>query len=142
MPAYRKLPPIEEIERMYQSGMTYKEIGAAHGVSVSAVSKEMSRKNRTPKKITYHDLLPWRILPEHTGTAIMRRVRTLALKRQGIAVSEDHDRLLAEWISGMAESGLVLNYHPEAPPNAASSAGGFYYSPRRDGEEGLCREVE
>lgn len=139
MPANRKLPPIEELERLYREGHTYAEIGDMYGATKTAVSKKFERAGRTPKRVTYRDLLPWKIAPEHRNAALMRRVRAMANKQSGIAISVNEERLLAEWITGMTEAGMILNYHPEAPPNAASTAGGFYYSPRKNGEAGLFR---
>lgn len=142
MPAHRKLPPIEEVERLYNAGKTYQEIGDMFGASKTAAAKMLERKGRTPKRITYRDLLPWKVEEEHRGAAVMRRVRTMAQKQQGVPVTAESERLLAEWILGLEESGMILNYHPEAPPNSASSAGGFYFSPRLPGEQGYFREVE
>lgn len=139
MPAPRKLPPVEEIEALYRKGHTYEEIGAMFSVGKSAVYRALSRNNRITKAPDYRDILPWKIEEQHRGTGIMARIRDLVNKRQGLPLAPNQERLLEEWLSGMEEEGVILNYHPEAPPNAAASTGGFYYSPRLPGEEGIFR---
>lgn len=69
----------------------------------------------------------------------MRRVRSLAAKQLGKELDHSEQRLLDEWLIGMNEANVILNYHPEAPPNDASANGGFFYSARREGESGLFR---
>lgn len=133
------LPAVNEIERMLREGMTYAEIGAKYNVTPSAVYKKLKTYGNPPKMPTYRDILPWTIEREHMATAPMKRIRTLVAKQSGKPVDAADERLLEDWIAGMEHAGVVLNYHPEAPINVASSKGGFYYSPRRPGEEGIFR---
>lgn len=137
----RKLPPIEVLEDLIVSH-TYQEVGDMYGVGRSAVYRALSRANKVKKVPDYRDVLPWRIELEHRGSGVMSRIRDLVKKQQGVQLSANEERLLKEWIEGMEKEGVILNYHPEAPPNAAATTGGFYYSPRRPGEEGLFREPD
>lgn len=139
MPAPRKLPAVNEIEKLYREGHTYEEIGAMFSVGKSAVYRALSRANRIAKAPDYRDIVPWKVEEAHRGSGVMTRIRDLVSKQQGLPLSPNSERLLSEWLSGMEERGVVLNYHPEAPPNAAAQAGGFYYSPRLPGEEGYFR---
>lgn len=141
MAAPRRLPPVEELERLVALH-TYEEVGQMYGVGRSAVYRALSRANRIKKAPDYRDVVPWAVEEQHRGAGVMRRIRELVKKQQGIPLSTAEERLLNEWIEGMLKEGVILNYHPEAPPNAAASTGGFYYSPRREGEEGLFRSPD
>lgn len=139
MPAPSKLPSVDKIEALLNLGHTYEEIGAMYDVTRTAVHKKVSKSGKLRRQPTYRDMLPWKVLPEHRTASVMKRVRALAAKQLGKSIDINEERLLDEWILGMNESGVILNYHPEAPSNVASAKGGFYYSPRREGEVGLFR---
>lgn len=139
MPAPSKLPSVDEIEALLNLGHTYEEIGKMYDSTRTAVHKKLSRSGKLRRQPTYRDLVPWKVLPEHRTGSVMRRVRSLAAKQLGKRLEPSEERLLDEWLLGMEEAGVILNYHPEAPSNAASANGGFYYSPRRPGEVGLFR---
>lgn len=130
MPAVRKLPPANVLRQMRLKGMKLKEIAAEYDVTEPAVWRAMERAGLIAQRETFKDFLPWRVAPEHKTTAIMERLRTMLKQKNGETTTDTEERLLREWIEGLMANDVILNYHPEAPANAASSKGGFYYSPR------------
>src|SRR5699024_8113254 len=88
---------------------------------------------------TYRDLVPWKVLEVHRTACLMKRVRSLAARQLGKTLDPTEVRLLNEWILNLSTKNLILDYHPAAPRNDASSTGGFYYAVRKPGEKGLFR---
>lgn len=139
MSAIRKLPDMTTLVRLRRNDWTLDEIAEEYGVTRTAVWKALERGGKTNPLPNYKDIIPWRVEPEHRSTAVMVRIRSLVKQRQGLPLPEGEERLLKDWLLGMEEAGVVLNYHPEAPANAASSKGGFYYSPREERDEWIFR---
>ncbi|HXD27453.1 MAG TPA: hypothetical protein VN621_01715 [Arthrobacter sp.] len=93
----------------------------------------------TQGKATYRDILPWVVAPEHKPAAIMWRFRTILKQREGREIPANEQRLLNNWLKTMKDSNVVVNYHPEAPSNAASKRGGFYYVERKASDDWIIR---
>lgn len=139
MPAVRKLPPAHVLRQLRLKGMKLKEIAAEYDVTEPAVWRAMDRAGLIEHRETFNDFLPWKVAPEHKTTATMERLRTLLKQRNGAPTTLTEERLLRQWLEGLEKHHLVLNYHPEAPANAASSKGGFYYSTRVPTDDGIFR---
>lgn len=137
----RKLPDARTLLELRERGMTLASIAALYGVTEGGVQRALERANLNLGRRTYRDILPWAIAPEHRSTAIMGHIRVLARQRSGQDVPADRLRLLHEWLDWLDGQSLVLNYHPEAPPNPASRKGGFYYMDRRPADEWILRQL-
>ena len=141
MAGKKKLPPVEILVDMRTRGMRLKEIGALYDVGEPAVWRALERAGKIQTGSGWKDLLPWRIAPNHKTTAVMARFRTILKQKNGEATTPTEERLLRTWLEGMQENNVVVNYHPEAPANSASSKGGFYYVPRTDADQWIIREA-
>ncbi|MGZ4659648.1 MAG: helix-turn-helix domain-containing protein [Arthrobacter sp.] len=130
MPAIRKLPDSTTLRRLRAQGHTQKEIADAYGASESAVWKALQRAGYIDPVMTYKDILPWDIDEAHKATAVMERFRSIVKQKKGTPLRPEEETLLNRWLADLAANDLVVNYHPEAPANAASLKGGFYYVPK------------
>lgn len=139
MPAIRKLPDTTTLRRLRAQGHTQKEIAEAYGASESAVFKALQRAGYTDPMHTYRDVLPWKVEEEHKATAVMEKFRTIVKQRKGVELRQDEAMQLQRWLDDLSENGLVVNYHPKAPANSASSKGGFYYVPRTADDDWIIR---
>lgn len=140
MPATRKLPPAHVLRQLRLNGWKLKEIADEYDVTEPAVWRALERAGLVEQRASFKDILPWDVLPMHKTTGIMERFRTILKQKNGQETSVTEERLLAEWLKGLNENGVVVNYHSEAPPNAASSKGGFYYSLRNESDEWIIRQ--
>lgn len=139
MPAPRKLPDNTTLRQLRAQGWLLKHIADEYDVTEAAVWKALERAGFTEPKETYLDLLPWDIDPKHRSTAIAQRFRSITRQRRGTPLNPTEQHLLDTWLLAMEEHNVVLDYHPEAPPNDASRLGGFFYTPRLPEDEGLVR---
>ena len=139
MPATRKLPDKATLRRMRSSGWTQRKIAETYGVSESAVWKALMRAGYTKPLATYKDILPWEIDDEHKTVAVMERFRAIVKQRKGAKLRPEEESRLKQWLIDLKENGLVVSYHPDAPPNSASSKGGFYYVPKTDQDDWIIR---
>lgn len=139
MPASRKLPDSATLRRLRREGWTQRRIAETYEVSESAVWKALHSGGYTKPLPTYKDILPWDIADEHKAVAIMERFRAINKQRQGLKLRPEEEQRLKAWLRELNAEGLVVAYHPEAPPNSASSKGGFYYLPKTDSDEWIIR---
>jgi hypothetical protein len=135
----RKLPDKSVLRQLRAQDWTLKEIADMYGVTEAAVWKALERAGFTEAKETYHDIVPWNIHPMHRSTAIVQRFRALMRQNRGEILNPTEKHLLDTWLQAMKDGDVVLDYHPEAPPNAASRKGGFFYVPREPQDEGFIR---
>lgn len=140
MPALRKLPPAHELRQLRLKGLKLKEIAEMYNVTEPAVWRALERGGMVEIRSSAADMLPWKILPQHKTTAVMERFRTMLKQKNEQAITVTEQRLLDEWLLGLQQNGVVVNYHPDAPPNDASSKGGFYYVPRLPEDKWIIRE--
>ncbi|WP_372699098.1 hypothetical protein [Arthrobacter sp. JSM 101049] len=140
MAAPRKLPEARILLELRDRGMTLAGIAELYGVTESGVQRALARAEANAGRRTYRDILPWAIDVAHRSTAVMGHIRVLARLRSGLEVPERDLSALHAWLDWLEEHQLVLNYHPEAPPNPASRIGGFYYMQRRPGDEWIIRQ--
>lgn len=134
------LPDAAVLRRLRNQGMTYGEIADLYGVTESGVWRAFDRAGLISQRPTYRDVVPWTVDRQFSRTQIMQYLRAMAKMQARLPVSDSQRRSVERWLEYMKESGVVLAYHPEAPPNDASSMGGFYYARREDGDDDFFRE--
>jgi hypothetical protein len=139
MPAIRKLPDSATLRRLRTQGWTQRKIAETYQVSESAVWKALMRHGYTSPLATYKDILPWEISDEHKAVAVMERFRAIVKQKKGAPLRPEEESRLAQWLRDLDENGLVVSYHKDAPPNSASSKGGFFYIPRSDQDDWIIR---
>lgn len=140
MTAVRKLPDSTTLRRLRANGWTQKEIADTYGASESAVWKALQRSGGYGQpEPTYKDILPWDLANEHKATAIMERFRSIVKQKKGAELRPEEEHLLNRWLKDLSDNNLVVAYHPDAPPNSASSKGGFYYTEREPGDDWIIR---
>lgn len=139
MPTVRKLPDTTTLRRLRSQGFTQKEIAETYGAHESAVWKALMRAGFIAPSSTYRDILPWEIDRAHKATAIMERFRSIVKQKKGAALRPDEELLLNNWMRDLEANNLVVAYHKDAPPNSASSKGGFYYVPREPQDDWIIR---
>ena len=134
------LPDATVLRRLRNRGMTYKEIAELYGVTESGVWRAFDRASLIKARSTYRDVVPWKVDRKFARTEVMRHLRTMAKMQAELPVTSTDEQSLLRWLDHMKEDGVVLAYHPDAPPNDAAGVGGFYYTERQEGEEGWFRE--
>lgn len=139
MPAMRKLPDSATLRRLRSQGWTQRKIADTYQVSESAVWKALMRAGYTEPLATYKDILPWEIADEHKTVAIMERFRAIVKRRKGAELRPEEETRLAQWLRDLETNGLVVSYHKDAPPNSASSKGGFFYIPKSEQDDWIIR---
>lgn len=139
MPAIRKLPDSTTLRRLRAQGFTQKEIAETYGASESAVWKALQRAGYINPQKTYKDILPWNISEAHKATAVMERFRSIVKKEKGAPLRPEEEAQLQRWLDDLHANELVVNYHPEAPANSASTKGGFYYVPKTEDDDWIIR---
>lgn len=142
MPAVRKLPDSTTLRRLRSQGWRLKDIAETYDVTEAAVWKALERAGYTTPQKTVRDIIPWDIAEEHKATAIMERFRSIVKQQKGAALRPHEEQLLNQWLHDMTVSNVVVAYHPDAPPNAASRKGGFYYADRDPSDEWIIRRPE
>lgn len=139
MPANRKLPDKETLRRLRAQGWTQQRIADAYGVTQNGVWKALKNAGYTETLATYKDILPWDIADEHKTVAIMERFRSIVKQNKGVTLHPREEARLKAWLRELEANGLVVNYHPDAPVNSASSKGGFYYIPKTEQDDWIIR---
>lgn len=134
------LPDAAVLRRLRNQGMTYKEIAELYGVTESGVWRAFDRADLIKSRPTYRNVVPWKVDRKFSQTAIMKHLRTMAKMQAELPVGHEDERSLTEWLDDMQRDNVILAYHVDAPPNAASEAGGFYYTERNPDEQGWFRE--
>lgn len=130
MPGTKKLPDSATLRRLRKAGWTQRKIAETYQVSESAVWKALRKDGYTQPVATYKDILPWDIADEHKAVAIMERFRAIIKQRKKAPLRPEEAARLKAWLKELKENDLVVAYHKDAPPNSASSKGGFYYLPK------------
>jgi transcriptional regulator with XRE-family HTH domain len=139
MPAIRKLPDSETLRRLRAQGWTQRKIAEKFLVSDGAVWKALQRAGYIDPLPTYKDVIPWDIAEPHKAVAIMERFRAIVKQKKGTPLRPDEEIQLHRWLHDLKVNNLVVNYHPDAPPNSASTKGGFYYVPRIPEDDWIIR---
>lgn len=139
MPAIRKLPDSATLRRLRLQGYTQRKIAEEFGVSDGAVWKALQRAGYTEPQPTYKNVIPWEIAEQHKAVAIMERFRSIVKQKKGVALRPDEEYQLNRWLHDLKANNLVVAYHPDAPPNTASTKGGFYYVPKSPEDDWIIR---
>jgi hypothetical protein len=139
MPAVRRLPDGTTLRRLRSQGWRLKDIAETYGVTEAAVWKALERAGLTVPQKTVNDIIPWEIADEHKATAVMERFRSIMKQQKGILLRPEEERLLNRWLRDLQENGVVVDYHPDAPANAASRKGGFFYRERTEDDDWIIR---
>jgi transcriptional regulator with XRE-family HTH domain len=142
MPAIRKLPDGTTLRRLRTQGWTQKEIADTYHVSESAVWKALMRAGYASPAPTYRDVIPWEIDDAHKATSIMEKFRAIVKQQKGAPLRPEEASQLERWLAELEKNNVVVNYHPDAPANAASAKGGFYYSPRTPEDDWIIRRPQ
>ena len=137
MAAPRILPPVAELQKMVDKGMTHAEIAqkltekTGHKVARSTVSAALSRAGASDQGTRYAEEIPWRVRGEHLTQYPVRMLRLLGRRNKNIDLREDEAQRLDNWLSSLSEQNLVVAYSPEA---------GFLYVEAdevHDGQDGI-----
>jgi len=120
-------------------GWTLKDIAATYDVTEAAVWKALERAGFTVPQKTVNDVIPWSVADQHKSTAIMERFRSIVKQQKGSLLRSSEEQLLNRWLHDLTANNVVVAYHPDAPPNAASRKGGFYYIERTPDDDWIIR---
>jgi hypothetical protein len=141
MSANRLLPPLQEILKLVEKGMTHAQIAemvsASTGelVSRSSVSAALSRADKT-NRIRYERHLPWTVRNEHANLYHAIMLRFAARVELGEELSEANYKRYQSWKKALEQDNAVFHYEPE-------TLKGFYRVLRRDGIDlGFIRELD
>lgn len=139
MTGFRKLPDRTTLRRLRAEGWTQRRIAETYETTESAVWKALKVAGYTEAVPTYKDILPWDVTPEHKTVAIMERFRAIVKQKKGTKLRPEEEARLVAWLDELKAAGLVVNYHKDAPPNSASSKGGFFYVPKTEQDDWIIR---
>lgn len=138
MAAPRLLPPVSELQKMVDKGMTHAEIAdhltktTGHKIARSSVSAALSRAGRTRRDGTrYADEIPWRVRGEHLTQYPVRMLRLLGRRNSSLELGDEESSRLDNWLANLQKKGLVVAYSEEV---------GFMYVDAdevHDGEDGI-----
>lgn len=141
------------VDMLTRQGMTQKQVADAYGTTKGAVHLRLLRiEDRTPQLVAallktrprYDDMLPWRVSDAHRGSPVAARLRWAGHRRESIrkglgpddGLNKYEAAMLDTFLEQLREADLVVDYHPDAPPNAASPSGGFFLIPRDETVDG------
>ena len=139
MPAVRRLPDSTTLRRLRSQGWRLKDIAETYEVTEAAVWKALERAGLTTPQKTVQDIIPWDVAEQHKATAIMERFRSIVKQQKGAELRSEEERQLNRWLHDLTANNVVVDYHPAAPPNAASRKGGFYYTERKPEDDWIIR---
>ena len=84
-------------------------------VSRSAIGMAIKRyelESATPRP-RFEDLLPWRVAEDHRMHYDARMLRLEGRRRRGLALTDEHKKMLTAWLLRVKESNVVVTYQPE-----------------------------
>jgi hypothetical protein len=130
-----------KLRALFNSGHTYDEIAAANlrsegwRPSRSAVKKKLDLLNFPPRNKSHHDLIPWRVRPEHNSSELRHMLQAESRRRQlgpGEQLSDTDRTLVSQLDDHLFGRGrmMVVTYHPDI---------GFGLVPREDNDEDIVR---
>lgn len=129
----RRLPPVSELVKLRDKGMTYQQIidhlreTTGEEVTISAISQAFARAGIASQAPRYPEVIPWRVATRHQGHYHLRMLRLHARDKAGSLPDNDprRDRLVY-WRKQLDELNAVVHYVPEEEP-------GFFLVPKREG---------
>jgi len=116
--------------------MTYKQIAEKYGVTETAVYAKLREYHIVAQNVDHRQGLPWRIsVQAHRMCYPAHMLRCHGRVLAGEALKPAEARAYTQWVQALTRDGMVVYYHPDVPPNAASPIhGGWAYVPARPGE--------
>lgn len=136
MAAPRKLPSVDQLQRMVESGMTHQQIAEAitaetgEPVTRGAISAALSRAGKTSDKPRYSETVPWRVKVQHLTEYAPRMLRLLGRRNKGIVLSHKENQRLVSWLEMLDAEGVVVAYDPD------NDEQGFHYIDASFGDGG------
>lgn len=137
MPRPRTIPDPDELQRLLRTH-TQSEIAAMHNVTRQAISEAIGRyglRKHFPARSRYSETLPWKVTPEHSRTSIAKRLRWVAKKQRGEALTEKDARSAELFLDMLKARNVVVDYDRDVP-------GGFILRPRKRTDKGIVRAPE
>ena len=133
MPAPRQLPDTETLVKLREQGWSYNDIADEYGVTKGAVYLQLQSAKATKTRPNYKHLIPWTVKSEHQFSHPAMMLRLLGRRESGdTGIPPVKERMLDKWLRQIREADVVVCYHPDTPPNAASpKSGGWYYATRK-----------
>ena len=137
MAAPRILPPVAELQKLVDQGMTHAQIASklsqktGHKIARSTISAALSRAGASDTGTRYAEEIPWRVRGEHLTQYPVRMLRLLGRRHKKIDLRADEAQRLDNWLAGLHQKNLVVAYSPEA---------GFMYVEAdevHDGQDGI-----
>jgi hypothetical protein len=128
-----------KLRALWDSNRTYDQIAAANQRSQgwrpsrAAVKRKFERMGLPPRYARHHDLLPWRVRPEHNASRLRLMLQAESRNRQGLGLSpSDRSRVnvLNDLLFGRGAF-LVVAYSPVV---------GFYLTERLEVDQDIIRQ--
>ena len=115
------LPPMSELEKMLDAGMTHQQIAERISrdtmtpVARSTVSVALARAGRSAPQSRYTDTVPWTVKVEHSSAYALRMLRALGRRRQGKSLGAEESHRLDAFLERLQREELVVAYCPDDP---------------------------
>lgn len=141
MPAPGRWMPASKLRTLFQAGLTYDEIADVNERSEgwkptrSAVARKYQRMGMPPRYASHHELLPWKIRPEHNHDRFRYMLQAEGRRRRGEPMSETDEYLVSLLHNLLYDRGmpLVVGYNEHV---------GFYLSSQLPTDTDIIREHE
>lgn len=134
------LPPADVLQELRDQGWRLVDIAEQYEVTISAVQKALKRAGWVDDQVNYTDVVPWTVARRLANSGVMQKLRYIAKQKQGLPLTSPERFSLEAWLRMLNDNNLVLDYHENAPPNDASSLGGWYYRTRVPEDQSFYRE--
>lgn len=132
MPAVRLLPDVATLRRwVNEEGLSHEQVAervfeqTGEKVARSTVSAALSRAGLTSPQERYTEEIPWKVRNEHLREYPVRLLRLLGRRRKGLALSDEENTRLDNWLELLRRENAVVAYAPD-------SSEGFVYVDRID----------
>lgn len=132
MARQRVLPPIAELVKLRDQGMTYQAIADKYGVTKGSVHQQFRDAGLTGRGKRYPELVPWRVAEKHSAALPVVMLRLLG-RSQKETLDEASQGRVDRFLDWLRADDLVVVYDPDIAMNEASSVGGFAFVKRRHG---------
>ena len=137
-------PAIIEYEKIVH-GLNQAQIAKKYGTTrqnVSQIKRLRGGYSMTPRERVMQQW-PWKVPTCHQRCNIHHRMRDHAelVATGGKGMSRDKLRRLLSFYTRLESENLVVEYHPDIPPNPDAACGGWRYVPREDADGDLMIRV-
>lgn len=148
-------PPVITVamlDELKRQGLNQTQIAKALGVSKQQISYIKRGSARTPRNEPYlqtpreiaMESYPWKLVSrEHSQSDLDKRLRDHAeyMATGGRGMSEWKLSRLGAFYRRLRRDNVVVEYHPDIPPNDKNKYGGYAYRPRVAGDGELIIRV-